>query len=346
MVETERGVILERYVSPHVHVEEAPAEQGIRPRAFDDYPGQDIVKENLKIYVYAAKQRQEALDHVLLHGPPGLGKTTLARILSHELAVPFYQTSGPSIDKPGDLAGILAGLEPHALLFIDEIHRLPIAVEEVLYSAMEDFAIDIMVGQGPTARSMKMPLHPFTLVGATTRLSLLSAPLLNRFGIQERLEFYDEDALAAILRRSARLLMMPIVEAGAVALARRSRGTPRVANRLLRRVRDFAGFHSVTNIDEAIVELTLNRLAIDQCGLDAADRRILAIIRDRYNGGPVGLETLAATLGEDKSTLEEVYEPYLLHQGYISRGPRGREITRLGEQHLTACESAPTDEHT
>ncbi|MFY7927890.1 MAG: Holliday junction branch migration DNA helicase RuvB, partial [Oligoflexus sp.] len=270
----------------------------------------------------------------IFHGPPGLGKTTLAKIVAQELGAPFYQTSGPSIDKPGDLAGILAGLEPSGVLFIDEIHRLPITVEEILYSAMEDFCVDILVGQGPTARTVRMPINPFTLIGATTRMASLSAPLLSRFGIQEHLEFYTPEALSQILLRSARLWQVELAEDGAMELARRSRGTPRIANRLLRRVRDFADFHGVSCLHRDIVDLTLTRLHIDAAGLDKMDRRILRILRDRYNGGPVGIEALSATIGDERTTIEDVYEPYLMHQGFIRRGPRGRELTALALQHL------------
>ncbi len=311
-------------------------EQQLRPHRFADYPGQDAVKQNLEVYVAAARKRGKPLDHIILHGPPGLGKTTLAKIVAHEMAVPFYQTSGPSIDKPGDLAGILAGVEPGGVLFIDEIHRLPITVEEILYSAMEDFCIDILVGQGPTARTVRMPINPFTLIGATTRVASLSAPFLSRFGIQEHLEFYDTASLAKILQRSAGLWGVELAEEGAFELARRSRGTPRIANRLLRRVRDFADFHGVERLDRDIVDLTLTRLNIDLAGLDRMDRRILRILQERYNGGPAGIEALASTIGEERTTIEDVYEPFLTHQGFIRRGPRGRELTAQALIHLEA----------
>lgn len=307
---------------------------GIRPQTFDDYPGQESVKENLRVYVAAAKRRGEPMDHVLLHGPPGLGKTTLAQIVANELGVPFVSTSGPAIDKPGDLAGILSSLQPGTLLFIDEIHRLSIKVEEILYSAMEDFAIDMMIGQGPSARSVRMDIAPFTLAGATTRVSLLSRPLLGRFGIQERLEFYSEEALCKILQRSARILGMQIEERGAREIASRSRGTPRLANRLLRRVWDFAEVHGSGNVTTKIAGEALLRQGMDPCGLDRIDRLILKTVYHQYDGGPVGIETLAATLNEDRSTLEEVYEPYLVHRGFLARGPRGRYLTDTGRKHV------------
>lgn len=330
------GIQTDRVVAPNLQSDdrELHLESNLRPARFEDYPGQDRVKDNLKVYVGACLKRGKTLDHVLLHGPPGLGKTTLAKIIANELKVPFYQTSGPSIDKPGDLAGILAGIEPGGVLFIDEIHRLSIMVEEVLYSAMEDFHIDIVVGQGPTARTVKMPINPFTLVGATTRVSLLSAPLLSRFGIQERLEFYDSISLARILQRSSSIWGIHLEPEGAIELASRSRGTPRIANRLLRRVRDFAEYNDIEHLGKEIVDTTLARLDIDAKGLDRMDRRILMTIRDRYNGGPVGIETLAATVGEEKATIEEVYEPYLVHQGFLTRSPRGRELSQLGLSHL------------
>ncbi len=326
----------ERVVDPQPSSQEhqLPA---LRPHSFDDYPGQEIVKENLKIYVAAAQKRGLPLDHCLFHGPPGLGKTTLARIIASELDVPFYQASGPSIDKPGDLAGILAGFESGAVLFIDEIHRLPITVEEVLYSAMEDFCVDILVGQGASTRTVRMPIQPFTLVGATTRAASLSAPLLSRFGIQEHLDFYSDRSLAQILKRSANIWGIPLADDGASELARRSRGTPRIANRLLRRVRDFAEFEGLTEFHSDIVDKTLDRLHIDACGLDRMDRKILSVIRDRYDGGPVGIEALAATVGEERTTIEDVYEPYLTFKGFILRGPRGREISSLAVQHLDGC---------
>jgi holliday junction DNA helicase RuvB len=316
-------------------------EQQLRPQRFIDYPGQEAVKNNLEVYVAAARMRGKPLDHIILHGPPGLGKTTLAKIVAHEMAVPFYQTSGPSIDKPGDLAGILAGVEPGGVLFIDEIHRLPITVEEILYSAMEDFCIDILVGQGPTARTVRMPINPFTLIGATTRVASLSAPFLSRFGIQEHLEFYDTTALAQILQRTARLSGVELAGEGAFELARRSRGTPRIANRLLRRVRDFADFHSVACLDRDIVDLTLTRLNIDMAGLDRMDRRILRVLHERYQGGPAGIEALASTIGEERTTIEDVYEPFLTHQGFIRRGPRGRELTQQALQHLEVVSQMP-----
>lgn len=320
---------------------EENTEQQIRPHRFVDYPGQDAVKNNLQVYVAAARMRNRPLDHTILHGPPGLGKTTLAKIVAFELEAPFYQTSGPSIDKPGDLAGILAGIEPGGVLFIDEIHRLPITVEEILYSAMEDFSVDILVGQGPSARTVRMPINPFTLIGATTRMSSLSAPLLSRFGIQEHLEFYDAESLAIILKRSASVWDLELTPAGALGLAQRSRGTPRIANRLLRRVRDFADFGGIDRLDEELVDLTLNRLHIDQAGLDKMDRRIMRIIQDRYQGGPVGIEALSATIGEERATIEDVYEPFLLHQGFVRRGSRGRELTQLGIEHLNNVINLP-----
>lgn len=319
---------LNQMASPHNH--------GIRPKTFADYPGQQAAKENLKIFVKAALKRGKPLDHVLLHGPPGLGKTTLAHIVANELAVPFFTTSGPSIDKPGDLAGILAGLEAGSLLFIDEIHRLTVQVEEVLYGAMEDFAIDIVVGQGPTARSVKMDIAPFTLVGATTKLSSLSRPFLSRFGIQERLMFYDIASLTEILQRSTRVLGIILSDSGALEIAKRSRGTPRIANRLLRRAWDFAEVKDIDEIDLETVQEALSRLDIDSGGLDRIDREILTIIQERYKGGPVGIEAIAITLGEERATIEDVYEPFLVYQGFLSRGPRGRSLTDLGRTHLAS----------
>lgn len=334
------GVKVQRLLSPLAQKEHAEVSQlqvvssPLRPRFFKDYPGQELVKANLIVYVEAAKKRQQPMDHVLLHGPPGLGKTTLASIIASELSAPFCHTSGPSIDRPGDLAGILAGLESGTLLFIDEIHRLSIQVEEVLYSAMEDFAIDLVVGQGPSARSVRMPLAPFTLVGATTRLSLLSRPFLNRFGIQERLEFYDPLSLQQIVLRTASILGVELTEEAAHRLACRSRGTPRIANRLLKRVIDFAAIALSSKIDEELVDFALKRLGIDPMGLDQTDRDILLVLHERYKGGPVGIEAIAISLGEDKATIEDVYEPFLVHQGFLVRTPRGRMLTDLGRSHL------------
>lgn len=334
----------ERPVDPRPSPEEnALPESGLsfRPLRFADYPGQDKVRENLQVYVGACRKGSYPLDHVLLHGPPGLGKTTLARIVAGEMGAPFYQTSGPSIDKPGDVAGLMAGMESGAVLFIDEIHRLSIAVEEVLYTAMEDFCLDILVGQGPTARTVRMPLQPFTLIGATTRMSLLSGPLVSRFGIQERLEFYTVEALEKVLMQSASHWSITLKREGATELARRSRGSPRIANRLLRRVRDFAAFEEQDGLDAAIVDRTLQRLGIDAQGLDRMDRRILGVIRDRYSGGPVGLDTLAASVGEEKSTIEDVYEPYLLHHGFLDRGPKGRSLSVRAMEHLSGGAAPP-----
>ena len=326
---------VERFVSQKPLPQETTEQSySLRPEKFSDFPGQKRARNNLEVYVEAAKTRGQAMDHVLLHGPPGLGKTSLARIISHELAVPFFQTSGPAIDKAGDLAGILAGLEAKSVLFIDEIHRLSAPVEEVLYSAMEDFFIDVIVGQGPTARTVKMPVQPFTLIGATTRLSLLTSPLVSRFGIQERFEFYDEASLAKIIRRSSKLFHMDISEDGTLSLSKRSRGTPRIANRLLKRIRDFSDVHGEETITGARVDHALNAMEIDQLGLDPLDRNILNMIYTRYDGGPVGVETLAHSVGEDKTTIEDVYEPFLVHSGLLIRGPRGRELTEKGLKHI------------
>jgi len=306
----------------------------IRPSCFDDYPGQDEVKANLKVYVEAARKRGKPLDHVIFHGPPGLGKTTLANIVARELNAPFFATSGPALDKAGDLAGVLAGLDPGAVLFIDEIHRLSIKVEEILYSAMEDFAIDVLIGQGPAARSIRMDLPPFTLIGATTRLSLLSRPLLSRFGIQERLDFYTEESLVQILQRSAGILNIPIHISASKEIARRSRGTPRLANRLLKRVWDFAEYENRGEVDQKVADQALLRQGMDALGLDRTDRAILRTIVEQYDGGPVGIETLAVTLNEDRATIEDVYEPFLVHKGFLARGPRGRVITCQGRSHI------------
>ena len=306
----------------------------LKPSCFADYAGQKRAQRNLTTYVQAALLRNHALDHVLLHGPPGLGKTTLGQIIANELGLPFFSTSAASIERQGDLAGILASLEQRTTVFIDEIHRLPKIVEESLYTAMEDFSLDFVVGQGKTARPMKMQLAEFTLVGATTKISLLSKPLLSRFGIQERLDYYTFEELQAIVSRSAQMLQIPITDSGVGEIARRSRGTPRIANRLLKRVWDFAVVRGVERIDLSMTQYAARNLEIDGFGLDETDRFILQTIKDRYRGGPVGLEALSASLGEDKRTIEEVYEPYLVYKGLLSRSPRGRVLTDDGRKHL------------
>ena len=309
-------------------------ENALRPLSFSDFSGQQNVVENLQVFVEAAKYRGEPLDHTLLHGPPGLGKTTLSNIIANELGVGFKLTSGPVLDRPGDLAGILTSLEPRDVLFIDEIHRLSPVVEEYLYSAMEDYRIDIMIDKGPSARSIQIDLNPFTLVGATTRSGLLTAPLRARFGINLHLEYYDPQTLTNILKRSASILAVPIDDEAAVEIARRSRGTPRIANALLRRVRDFAQVRGNGKIDTRIAKYALTMLNIDQYGLDEIDNKILLTIIDKFKGGPVGLSTIATAIGEDAGTLEEVYEPYLIMEGFIKRTPRGRMVTELAYQHL------------
>ena len=313
---------------------EKEQDNALRPLCFADFAGQSKVISNLKIFVEAAKMRHESLDHVLLFGPPGLGKTTLSNIIANELGVGFKVTSGPVLDKPGDLAGILTSLEPNDVLFIDEIHRLSPVVEEYLYSSMEDFRIDIMIDKGPSARTIQIDLNPFTLIGATTRSGLLTSPLRARFGINCHLEYYDADILAGIVKRSARLLGVEINEKAAGEIARRSRGTPRIANALLRRVRDFAQVKGDGSIDLEIAQYALEALNIDSFGLDQIDNKLLLTIIDKFRGGPVGLTTIATALGEDAGTIEDVYEPYLIKEGFIKRTPRGREATELAYQHL------------
>jgi len=309
-------------------------EKQLRPLEFDDFRGQDKIVDNLKVFVEAALMRGEAMDHVLLHGPPGLGKTTLSNILANELKVNIKITSGPVLDKPGDLAGLLTNLEENDVLFIDEIHRLSPVIEEYLYSAMEDFRIDIMIDKGPSARSVQLTLNPFTLVGATTRSGLLTSPLRARFGINCLLEYYDIDLLSDIVTRSASILDIPIEAKAAKEIASRSRGTPRIANALLRRVRDFAQVKGSGRIDVEITNYALGALNIDTFGLDEMDNKILNIIIDKFNGGPVGLNTIATAVGEDAGTIEEVYEPFLIKEGFMQRTPRGREVTPMAYRHL------------
>ena len=323
-----------RIITTDITEEDQKNEGSLRPKLLSDYVGQEKAKGNLKIYIEAAKQRGDSLDHVLFYGPPGLGKTTLAGIIANEMGVHMKVTSGPAIEKPGEMAAILNNLQEGDILFVDEIHRLNRQVEEVLYPAMEDFAIDIMIGKGSSARSIRLDLPKFTLVGATTRAGLLTAPLRDRLGVIHHLEFYTVEELKTIILRSASLLDVEIDEAGALELAKRSRGTPRLANRLLKRVRDFAQVKYEGKIDQKVASFALDLLEVDTCGLDQVDRRLLLTLIEKFNGGPVGLDTLAAAIGEDSGTIEDVYEPYLIQNGFLNRTPRGRMATELAFHHL------------
>ncbi len=326
--------INDRIIDPELQDDEIPAETSLRPTCFDEYIGQADAKRNLKVYIEAAKARSDALDHVLFHGSPGLGKTSIANVIAHELGVNIISTSGPVIERPGDLAAILTSLQPRDVLFIDEVHRLNHVVEEILYPAMEDFQLDIIIGQGPSARTMKIPVQPFTLVGATTRTGLLTPPLRERFGVIQRVEFYSDEELKQIVTRSASILNIPIQEDGALEIARRSRGTPRVANRILRRVRDFAQVEGDGIITKEVSMHALNMLNVDELGLDKMDRNIMLTIINNYDGGPIGLDTLAAAVCEEKDTIEDVYEPFLIQKGFIKRTPRGRVATRPAYSHF------------
>ncbi len=321
-------------ISPDKTDEDLDIELSLRPQRLDDFVGQGRLKENLAVFIQAAKERQEALDHVLLYGPPGLGKTTLANIISRELTSQITTTSGPVLEKAGDLAGVLTNLQSRAVLFVDEIHRTNTVVEEYLYSAMEDFYLDIMIDKGPSARSIKLNLNPFTLVGATTRAGLLTSPLRARFGVILRLNYYEAEDLFHIVKRSAKILNVEIDDDGAIEIAKRSRGTPRVANRLLRRIRDFAQVTADNRINKTVAEIALEKLEVDSRGFDEMDKRILLTIIEKFSGGPVGVSTIAVAVSEESNTIEELYEPFLIQQGYLKRTPRGREVTRLAYEHF------------